>query len=194
MYQIAILSASVRTGRRSHRVALFFRRFIEENKLAGVDLIDLKEYQFPVFDERLEYQKEPTQQMIDFSGRIKKADGVLIVTPEYNGGYPASLKNASDLLYDEWHRKPIGISTVSDGPFGGMQCITSIQYSFWKMRAWTIPALFPVPKVQDAFDEDGNPTEPKTMNKRARMYISELLYSIEAKHRMKDYIPISDRK
>ena len=194
MYHIAIISASVRTGRRSHRVALFFRRFIEENHFGTVDLIDLKEFQLPLFDERLEYQKEPTAQMLDFSDRIKKADGVLIVTPEYNGGYPASLKNVSDFLYDEWHRKPIGISTVSDGPFGGMQVITSIQYSFWKMRAWTIPALFPVPKVQDAFDEEGNPTEPATMNKRARMYISELLYSIEAKHRMKDYIPIADRK
>ena len=54
MYHIAIISASVRTGRKSHRVALFFRRFIKENDLASLDLIDLKEIQFPIFDERLE--------------------------------------------------------------------------------------------------------------------------------------------
>lgn len=189
MFDIAIISASVRTGRRSHRVALFFAHFLEENELGTVAMLDLKELDFPLFDERLKYQKNPTAAMVDFSDRIKKADGVLIVTPEYNGGYPASLKNVSDFLYDEWHRKPIGIITVSNGAFGGMQVITSIQYSFWKMRAWTIPALFPVPKVQDTFDEEGRPTDAEATNKRARDYINELIYSMEAKKRMHDYKP-----
>ena len=143
MFHIAILSSSVRVGRHSHRVAMYFKKYIEENKLASGEIIDLHEYQFPIFDERLRFQKNPTPQMLDFSTRIKNADGVLIVTPEYNGGYPAALKNAVDLLYDEWHRKPIAISTVSDGIFGGTQVITSLQFSLWKIRAWTVPAMFP---------------------------------------------------
>ena len=181
MPHIAILSSSVRTGRNSHRVVLYFKNFLETNNLATVSGLDLKEYNFPIFDERLRLQKNPSPQTLDFADKIKSADGVLIVTPEYNGGYPASLKNAIDLLYDEWYRKAVAISTVSDGIFGGAQVITSLQFVFWKMRAHTVPAMFPVPKVREAFDENGNPTDKTAMDKRAASYINELLWSIEAK-------------
>ena len=184
MFHIAILSSSVRVGRHSHRVAMYFKKYIEENKLASVEIIDLHEYQFPIFDERLRFQKNPTPQMIDFSARIKNADGVLIVTPEYNGGYPAALKNAVDLLYDEWHRKPIAISTVSDGIFGDTQVITSLQFSLWKIRAWTVPAMFPVPKVDHSFDENGNALDKEATDKRAKLFIDELLWCMEARKRM----------
>lgn len=190
MPHIAIISSSVRRGRNSHRVALFFKQFIEENQLATVEIIDLNEYQFPIFNERLRFEPNPSEKVLDFTGRIKSADGVLIVTPEYNGGYPAALKNVVDLLYEEWHRKPIAISTVSEGAFGGTQVITSLQFSLWKIRAWTVPAMFPVPKAQEAFDEKGNPTDKEKTEKRAKTFINELLWCIEAKKRMTDQ-PIS---
>jgi NAD(P)H-dependent FMN reductase len=109
---------------------------------------------------------------------------VIIVTPEYNGGYPASLKNVIDLLYAEWQRKPVAISTVSDGIFGGTQVITSLQFSLWKIKAWTVSAMFPVPNVIDAFDENGNPANKEAVDKRATIFINELLWCIEAKKRM----------
>lgn len=184
MPHIAIISASVRTGRMSHRVALFFKKFIETKNLATAEILDLNEYQFPVFSERLRNQPKPSAQVLDFAEKIKNADGVIIVTPEYNGGYPAALKNVVDLLYDEWRRKPIAISTVSDGNFGGMQVITSLQYSLWKIRAWTVPALFPVPKIKETFDEEGNPADVAGVEKRATMFLDELLWCMEAKRRM----------
>jgi NAD(P)H-dependent FMN reductase len=186
MTRIAIISASVRTGRNSHRVALFFKNYLEKNKLAEVVMLDLAEYNFPIFEERLKFQKSPSQKMTGFSDEIKKADGVLIVTPEYNGGYPASLKNVTDLLYDEWHRKPIAISTVSSGPFGGSQVITSIQFSLWKIGAWTVPAMFPVPNVDKSFREDGTPEDGDKTNARAKKFINELLWCTQASSKMKD--------
>ena len=184
MPTISILSASIRTGRHSHRVALYFKKYIEENKLASVEIIDLNEYQFPIFNERLKFQPNPTSATVDFANKIKSADGVIIVTPEYNGGYPASLKNAVDLLYDEWRRKPVAISTVSNGPFGGTQVITSLQFTLWKIRAWTVPAMFPVPQVGEVFDETGNPFDTAATDKRAKVFVSELLWCIEATQRM----------
>lgn len=184
MPTIAILSASVRQGRQSHRVALYFQKYIEENKLASVEMLDLNEYQFPVFNERLKYQTSPLPSVLAFAARIRSADGVIIVTPEYNGGYPASLKNVTDLLYDEWHRKPIAISTVSNGSFGGTQVITSLQFSLWKIRAWTVPAMFPVPKVGDNFDESGNAIDKAGTDKRAQGFLNELLWCMEANRRM----------
>jgi NAD(P)H-dependent FMN reductase len=186
MPHIAIISASVRTGRNSHRVALYFQKFLEENKLATGEILDLNQYNFPLFNERLKYQPSPSKEVLDFANKIKTADGVIIVTPEYNGGYPASIKNVTDLLYDEWRRKPIAISTVSDGVFGGTQVITSLQFSLWKIRAWTVPAMFPVPKVQSAFDEAGNPSDKAGSDKRASAFINELMWCIEAKKRMEN--------
>ena len=187
MYHISIISSSVRTGRRSHSVALYFQNYFKEHDLAKTDIIDLKELDFPVFDERLKNQKDPTPQMLDFANRIKEADGVLIVTPEYNGGYPAALKNAIDLLYNEWRRKPIAIAAVSDGDFGGTQVITSLQFSLWKIMAWTVPARFHVQNVNETFDENGNPADKAAVDKRAKTFIAELLWCVEARKRMADY-------
>jgi NAD(P)H-dependent FMN reductase len=184
MTQIGIISASVRENRKSHRVALFFKNFIEERKLAEAEIIDLMEYQFPVFDERLKFQKNPGQKVLEFAQRIKSAEGIIIVTPEYNGSYPASLKNVTDLLYDEWKRKPIAISTVSDGNFGGSQVLVSLQFTLWKMKAWTVPALFPVPNVIEAFDEKGNAREKEKTDKGAKAFIDELLWCMEANRKM----------
>jgi NAD(P)H-dependent FMN reductase len=185
MSHIAIISSSVRLERNSHRVALYFKQRIEEEHKHTVEILDLNEYQFPVFHERLRLQKDPAANVLAFAESIRKADGVIIVTPEYNGGYPASLKNVVDLLYDEWRRKPIAIATVSDGTFGGSQVITSLQFSLWKIRAWTVPAMFPVPKVREAFDEEGHPKDPEATNKRAQGFLSELYWCMEASAKMK---------
>jgi len=185
MQHIAIISSSVRKGRNSHRTALYFRNFIETANLASVEILDLKEYNFPLFEERLRLFENPTAGMLDFSAKVKAADGIIIVTPEYNGGYPASLKNVVDLLYEEWRRKPIAITTNSDGSFGGTQVITSLQFSLWKIGAWTVPAMFPVPKIQETFDENGMPADKAKTDKRATTFINELLWCMEAAKRMR---------
>jgi len=185
MIKIEIISASVRTNRKSHRVALFLKNYIEENYLATVNILDLKEYQFPLFEERLSYQKVPDKKVLEFAEKIKGSDGLIIVTPEYNGSIPASLKNVTDLLYNEWKRKPIAISTVSDGAIGGSQVLISLQFTLWKMKAWTVPALFPVPNVDKTFNENGTPMEADKVNSRAKFFIDELLWCIEANSKMK---------
>lgn len=184
MRNISILSASVRTGRKSDRVALFLQRYINENQLAKADIIDLNDYNFPIFNERLKYQQNPLPAAVEFAEKIKMADGVIIVTPEYNGGYPAALKNVVDLLTDEWNHKPVAIATVSAGMAGGAQVTVSLQFSLWKIKAITVPALFPTPNVEKTYDEDGNPTEKEATEKRAAGFVKELLWFVEAKAKM----------
>ena len=182
--KIAILSASIRRGRNSHRVALYFQQYINENKLATVDMLDLADYNFSIFEERLQYIQNPESGVLDFQRRIDEADGILIVTPEYNGGYPASLKNVIDLLYKEWQKKPIAVSTVSAGPFAGAQVTTSLVFSLWKIGAWVVPAMFPVPQVQNNYDEKGVPKDKEATDKRAQKFLAELIWCMTAKSRM----------
>lgn len=176
MKKIAIISASVREGAKSPRVARYFKRYLEDNQLAQADIIDLAAYQFPVFTERLRFQQQPAAATLEFAERIRAVDAVLIVTPEYNGGYPASLKNVIDLLIDEWKRKPIAISMVSAGPFAGTQVITSLLFTLWKIGATMVPAMFPVPLVEKSFDEEGHPSDKEATDKRAGIFVSELLW------------------
>lgn len=181
MPKIAIISASVRKGRKSHSVALYFQNYLTQKQLAETEIIDLDAYNFPIFEERLRLIENPTAEMLQLAKTITEVDGVIIVTPEYNGGYPASLKNLIDLLYAEWKRKPIGIATVSAGPFGGSQVITSLQFSLWKIGALVVPAMFPVAAVEKAFSEDGTPADKETTDKRATTFVNELLFWINAK-------------
>ena len=180
MDHIVIISSSVRIGRKSHRVALYLKNFIEMHQLATAEILDLNEYNFPVFNERLKFQSKPSEQTLEFAAKFAGADGLIIVTPEYNGGYPASLKNIIDLFNDEWYHKPVAISTVSGGPFGGTQVITSLQFSLWKLKACIATAMFPVPNVDKSFGENAIPIEKEATDKRAKTFIGELLWMIRA--------------
>lgn len=180
MFHLAIISSSVRTGRKSHRVALYLHRYLTENQLATAEILDLQAYNFPISEERLAFLPNPSPEIRQFSEKIKNADAVIVVTPEYNHGLPASLKNAIDLLYDEWRRKPVGLATVSSGAFGGVNVLTLLQVIFLRVKAVPSPVYFPVPKVQEAFDEAGQPSDPTATDKRACAFVRELLWFAEA--------------
>ena len=180
MSQITIISSSIRTGRKSDRVALYFQNYLTENKIATSEVLDLKKYNFPLFEAPLKYQKTPSEKTLEFAEIIKKSEGVILVAPEYNGGFPASLKNVIDLLYEEWRHKPIGIVTVSSGPFAATQALISLQFILWKIKAWTITEMFSVPYVETSYDENGTPSNKEESDKLASVFIKELLWCIKA--------------
>jgi len=184
MFHIAIISASVRIGRKSHGVAKYFEKYIKENNLATTEILDLKVFNFPVEEERLENLPSPSEEAKLFSQKIKEAQAVIVVTPEYNGGYPASTKNAIDLLVKEWYHKPIGLALVSNGNFGGVNCMALLQNVFLKIKAVPVPATFPVPLVEKNFTADGVALDKENTDKRASVFIKELLWFAEAFSKM----------
>lgn len=174
MSKVEIISASVRNGRLSNRAALFFRSYLETELNAEVRIQDLAELNFPLFDERLSMQNNPDAKVEAFAKAIEEASLVVIVTPEYNGSFPAALKNCIDLLYPQWYHKPTAIVTVSDGDFGGSQVIVSLSFILWKMKAWLVPAQFPVPNVRDSFDEAGKPKNLEALTIRLKPWLKEV--------------------
>lgn len=180
MLHISIISSSIRTGRKSHNVALYFQQFLNDNKLVTVAILDLASYNFPLFEAPLKYQKSPSESVIEFKDKIKASDGVLIITPEYNGSYPASLKNVIDVLYEEWYQKPIAFATVSSGDFGGLQALMQLQFIFWKIKARTSTANFSVSRVQEKFDDFGVATNVQETEELAKIFIDEFLNFVES--------------
>ena len=84
---------------------MYFEQYFANNELATTEILDLREYNFPIFDETLKIQKNPDVKMLEFAKKIDEAHGIIIIAPEYNDGIPANLKNAINLLYDEWRHK-----------------------------------------------------------------------------------------
>lgn len=184
MPHFALISASVRTGRKSHNVALYLERSIAATANT-VDLLDLKAFDFPLFEERLKFMKDPAPAVVDFAERIRKADAVIIVTPEYNGSIPASLKNVIDLLTADWKGKPVGICATSGGNFAGAQALTQLVFPLWKIKAWVVPSSMQVPKMQEQFGDDGSVLmDEEGWKRRTDVFLNDLGWAVEATRRM----------
>ena len=157
--KLLIVAASVREGRAGKRVADWFAKQAENDGRFEIDLVDLKELNLsyelpqtlPSMVQNSEYEREED---VLWAQRVNGADAVVFVTPEYNHGYPASLKNALDHLSHEWTGKPTGI--VGYGAAGAVYS----QAAFGLVAAWlkldVVSARVGISEIWAAFDEAGN--------------------------------------
>jgi NAD(P)H-dependent FMN reductase len=111
--RIAVIVGSTREGRVGDEVAGWFVGVAKERAGISVEVLDLVDYDFPV---RLPARATP--EMNRFVAAVGGADGFVVVTPEYNRSFPASLKQAIDYGYDEWHAKPVGFVCYGCGSRG----------------------------------------------------------------------------
>jgi NAD(P)H-dependent FMN reductase len=184
MKHICIISSSIRRERFSHRAALYLSDILKDQYGAEAEILDLLRYNFPLFEERLKYLDSPSPDTLEFAEKVRKADGLILVVPEYNGGYPASIKNVIDLLTDEWRRKPVAFAVVSNGHFAGSQVIFALQFTLWKIMALTVSPAMRIPDIETSIDENGVAADKAMMDKKASATIKELLWHIEAVRRM----------
>lgn len=179
MKHIVIISASIRKGRLSHRVALHLKKHVEEHHQATAEVLDLKEYNFPLFEERLMFLENPSQQVLDFAEKFVRADGVILVSPVYNCGYSAALKNIVDFFVDEWADKVAAVCSVTYGNTPGIPTAMQVQSLLMKLGALVVPSAYTVTQAETSFDEDGNPTNKETAQRRASAFVGKFLQLIE---------------
>lgn len=87
----------------------------------ALDVIDLADFDLPAV-----YPRQPGPAAKAFIKRIGRADAFVVVTPEYNHGYPASVKQAIDLPHAEWQRKPVGFVSYG-GLAGGVRAVEQLR-------------------------------------------------------------------
>ena len=127
--KIQIILASIREGRFGDKPAHFVLG--EAKKLEGVEveLIDLKEHPLPFFADAVSPSMTKngygTEAARKFAQKIAEADAYIVVTPEYNHGYPSQLKNALDSIFAEWNNKPIAF--VAYGSAGGARAVEQLR-------------------------------------------------------------------
>jgi NAD(P)H-dependent FMN reductase len=154
--KLPLLLGSVRMGRRSEAVASYLLSKLESDPRFHPELLDLATYRFGLLVQRPEEMAEQPEVLDAFSQRLREADALLIVSPEYKGGIPGALKNAIDLLEPGiLRRKPVGICTVSAGGFGGLQCLLQLRLTVFALGGVPIPESIAVSRVQERFTERG---------------------------------------
>lgn len=126
---IKIILASIRDGRFGDKPAKWIEEMAKATEGFSVELLDLKDYSLPIFAEAISpayLAGEHSNPLANiWSEKIASADGFIVVTPEYNHGYPSSLKNNIDYLYKEWNKKPIAF--VGYGTTGGAFAIAQLR-------------------------------------------------------------------
>jgi NAD(P)H-dependent FMN reductase len=172
--KIVVFYGSVRAERQGIKAAYFMVKACEKRG-HDVALIDPLEYQLPLLDKMYkEYDHGKAPELLErMALLISPADAYIVVSGEYNHTVPPALANLLDHFLEEYFRKPSAIVCYSAGRFGGVRASIALRSMLAEMGMSSIPSVFPIPKVQDAFKKDGTPHDLK-YDERAQEFLEEL--------------------
>ncbi len=180
MVKVQIILGSTRENRAGWRIANWVYEQAKLRKDMEAELVDLKAWPLPFYDEAAPVPmlkgkyKEPLAKK--WSEKISGADGYIIVTPEYNHGYPAVLKNALDYLYFEWSKKPV--SFVSYGGFvGGSRAVEQLRQVVIELQMAPMRQAVHFIHVYKMTDEE---LQHEDNNKQAQGMFDQLVWWAEA--------------
>jgi NAD(P)H-dependent FMN reductase len=168
--RLAVIIGSTREGRMGDTVGHWFAREAERHGRFTVDLIDLADVELPAA-----HPETPTPETKNFLGRLALADAFVVVTPEYNHSFPASLKHAIDQGLAEWHAKPVGFVSYG-GLAGGLRAVEHLRLIFAELHAMTVRNGVSFHAAWDKFDEAGEPKDPQGCGKAARAMLDQLVW------------------
>jgi len=154
MIKIAILIGSTRPGRQGEAVARWVHEIASRRDDTQVELVDLKDFPLPHFDEPMtpdhrQYSQPHTKA---WAALIERFDAYIFVTPEYNHGPSGVLKNAIDYLYHEWTNKVAGF--VGYGFHGGIRAIEQLRLAMGALQVADVTAQVSLSFASD-FDPSG---------------------------------------
>lgn len=167
---IPVILGTTRKGRASENVARFVHSEIAKREGVETELIDIRELSFPINDagESIKDSK--------FSETMNRADGLVLVVPEYNHGYPGMLKHVLDTNLKEYIHKAAGICGVSAGGFGGVRMIQNLLPVLRELGLVTIFWDGNFSGAQKLFDANGKLFDEPTHVKRIDKFLAELIW------------------
>lgn len=147
---------STRPGRIGPVIAQWFHGFAKDHELFECELIDLAEFDLPVYDEpvhpaKQQYQKDHTKA---WSRSVAAADAYAFVIPEYNYCPPPSFFNALDYVYREWNYKPCGFVSYG-GVSGGLRSAQLAKQLVTAVKMMPMVEGVVIQKVAEQLDENG---------------------------------------
>jgi NAD(P)H-dependent FMN reductase len=168
---IPLLLGTPRKNRESEKVARWVFEKVGEREDIETQFFDVRDFHLP-YDH---YGQEIKDLFPEWRNAIIKADGLVIVTPEYNHGYPGSLKAVLDLLLREYVHKAVAFVGVSAGPWGGTRVIEACVPMVRELGLAVTFADLNFPKVGTKFGEQGNLLD-EAYEKRVQSFLDELVW------------------
>jgi NAD(P)H-dependent FMN reductase len=166
---IPVILGTTRQGRLSAHVAKLIREELSKRSEVDTDVIDIATLPLRT-DDAGEAIKDSV-----FSSKMERADGLVIVAPEYNHGYPGLLKHVLDSCLKEYIHKAVGIVGVSAGPFGGTRVIENLLPVMRELGLVTIFWDVNFSSVQKAFDTTGKLLDDSYL-RRIDKFLAELVW------------------
>lgn len=167
---LALIVGSTREGRFGATVGRWFAAEARRRPDIELEVLDLADVDLPAV-----HPRSATPAVDAFAERIDRADAFVVVTPEYNHGYPASLKHAIDLVHDEWQAKPVGFVSYG-GISGGLRAVEQLRQVFAELHATTVRDSVVFPMVWNLFDDDGRPYAPEGCSAAAKVMLDQLAW------------------
>ncbi len=168
---LPILLGTNRKDRLSEHAAKWVFAKMEEREEIETRFFDVRDFDLPSYD----YGTEIAGLFPEWRNAIIKADGLVIVTPEYNHGYPGILKSVIDVLLKEYIHKAVAFVGVSAGPWGGTRVIESMVPMVRELGLAVTFTDLNFPTVAGKFDENGNILD-STYEKRVAGFLDELVW------------------
>jgi NAD(P)H-dependent FMN reductase len=172
--KVVVIVGSTREGRFGPTVARWFVEQAESREEMAVEVVDLAEARLPT-----ELSSEPAAEAARLLGavtpRLAEADAFVVVTPEYNHSYPASLKNVIDWHFSQWRAKPVGFVSYG-GVSGGLRAVEHLRQVFAELHAVTVRDTVSFHGARQQFDDEGRPSEPDLCNAAAKRMLDALIW------------------
>jgi len=162
--RVAVIYGSTRPGRFCDTVVRWSEERIAASGKFRVDVIDPAEG--PSIDGRA---SQSSQQ------RLERADAFVVVTPEYNHGYPAPLKALIDSAGPEWHAKPVAFVSYG-GVSGGLRAVEQLRLVFAELHAVTIRDSVSFPGAWEQFDQAGALRDPERARRGMEILLARLTW------------------
>jgi len=189
---IAVIIGSTRQGRRGEKPARWIHHLAQKRSEWTVEALDLRDWDMPFFDQ----PKSPAMweytadYQIRWAEKIARADGFIVVTPEYNHGTSAVLKNALDVIWAEWNHKPVAFVSYG-GPAGGARAVEQLRQISVELEMVPIRVQVLIPIIEKAFDEQGQPVAPH-LEKGAQKMFDQLVWWAVALKQARENVPYPD--
>ncbi len=189
--KIHVIMGTTRPNRFGEKPARWIFGLAKRRDELDVELIDLRDYPLPFYDwpgTPLALSGQYTTDVArQWAHKVEEADGYIVVTAEYNHGYPAVLKNALDYVYKEWNNKAVGF--VGYGNAGGARAIEQLRQVAVELRMVPIKTAvhLPVEVYRAARDQqEGDPDPFLVMKDRAEVFLDELTAWVRAAKFVRD--------
>ena len=159
MLQLKIIVGSTRPSRFSEKTLPWLKEVVDKHPEFSSEVLDLREYALPFYDQPISpsqvqngaYGNEAVR---TWAQKIQEADAFLVITPEYNHGPSAVLKNAFDSIYPEWNKKAIGF--VAYGSAGGARAVEQLRQVAVELQMASIRSGVHIMSPWNMLEADGS--------------------------------------